>query len=206
MTGEECRAGLRDRREVWIDGERVHDVTVHPTFKPVVDLRVRMSDMAHEPAWAEIMSYREASERCSILLRPPTEKAHWHEKWRAVGAYLMDIRGILTRVGDETVGEMWSLYDGRNVLNEIDPCFGDNIDRHIRRVLQQDIFYVSANTDPKGDRSQRPQDQDPDMMVQPIAGARLLSSVADETLCRRQPKVRLWPSRGRNPGNVRANE
>jgi len=165
-----------------------------------------MYDMAHEPAWAEIMSYREASERCSILLRPPTEKAHWHEKWRAVDAYLMDIRGILTRVGDETVGEMWSLYDGRNVLNEIDPCFGDNIDRHIRRVLQQDIFHVSANTDPKGDRSQRPQDQDPDMMVQPIAGARLLSSVADETLCRRQPKVRLWPSRGRNPGNVRANE
>ena len=164
-TGEEYHAGLRDGREVWIDRERVHDVTVHPTFKPVVDLRARMYDTAHEPAWAEIMSYREASERCSILLRPPTEKAHRHEKWRAVDAYLMDIRGILTRVGDETVGEMWSLYDGRNVLNEIDPCFGDNIDRHIRRVLQQDIFHVSANTDPKGDRSKRPQDQDPDMMV-----------------------------------------
>src|SRR5205807_5364171 len=55
-------------------------------------------------------------------------KAHWHEKWRAVDAYLNDIRGILTRVGDETVGEMWSLYDGRDVLNEIDPRFGDNID------------------------------------------------------------------------------
>ena len=47
-TGEEYRAGLRDGREVWIDGERVHDVTVHPTFKPVVDLRARMYDMAHE--------------------------------------------------------------------------------------------------------------------------------------------------------------
>jgi len=131
-----------------------------------------MYDMAHEPAWAEIISYREPApvkagvdERFSILLRPPTEKSHWHEKWRAVDAYLNDIRGILTRVGDETVGEMWSLYDGRDVLNEIDPRFGDNIDSHICRVLQQDIFHVSANTDPKGDRSKRPQDQDPDMMV-----------------------------------------
>jgi len=62
--------------------------------------------MAHEPASAGIMSCREASERFSILLRPPTEKAHWHEKWRAVAAYLNNIRGILTRVGDETVGEM----------------------------------------------------------------------------------------------------
>src|SRR5215469_10019494 len=43
-----------------------------------------MYDMAHEPAWAEIMSYREDKECCSILLRPPTEKAHWHEKWRAI--------------------------------------------------------------------------------------------------------------------------
>src|SRR6266403_3252459 len=164
-TGDEYRAGLRDGREVWIDGERVKDVTIHPAFKPVVDRKARMYDMAHEAASAGTMSYAEGGERFSTLLRPPTEKAHWHEKWRAVDAYLNDIRGVLTRVGDETVGEMWSLYDGREVLNEIDPRFGDNIDHHIQRVLEQDIFHVSANTDPKGDRSRRPQDQDPDMMV-----------------------------------------
>jgi 4-hydroxyphenylacetate 3-monooxygenase len=164
-TGEEYRAGLRDGREVWIDGERVGDVTKHPAFEPVVDLKARMYDMAQEGPSIDVMSYCEGSERHSTLLRPPTEKAHWHEKWRAVDAYLNEIRGVLTRVGDETVGEMWSLLDGRDVLNEIDPRFGDNIDRHIRRVLQQDLFHVSANTDPKGDRSKRPQDQDPDMMV-----------------------------------------
>src|ERR1700720_385948 len=62
---------------------------------------------------------------------------------------------------------MWSLLDGREMLNEIDPRFGDNIDRHVRLVLdlEQDTFHVSANTDPKGDRSKRLQDQDPDMMV-----------------------------------------
>ena len=73
-TGEEYHAGLRDGREVWIDGERVQYVTVHLAFKPVVDLKARMYDMAHEPASAEIMSYREDNERFSILLRPPTEK------------------------------------------------------------------------------------------------------------------------------------
>ena len=164
-TGEEYRAGLRDGREIWIDGERVRDVTKHPAFRPVADLKARMYDMAQEGPSADVMSYCEDSERYSTLLRPPTEKAHWHKKWRAVDVCLNDIGGVLTRVGDETVGEMWSLLDGRDVLNEIDPRFGDNIDRHIRRVLQQDLFHVSANTDPKGDRSKRPQDQDPDMMV-----------------------------------------
>jgi aromatic ring hydroxylase len=32
---------------------------------------------------------------------------------------------------------------------------------YCRRIF----FHVSANTDPKGDRSKRLQDQDPDMMV-----------------------------------------
>ncbi|HVH74608.1 MAG TPA: 4-hydroxyphenylacetate 3-hydroxylase family protein [Stellaceae bacterium] len=164
-TGDEYRAGLRDGREVWIDGERVADVTAHPAFAPIVAAKARMYDMAHEPKSAAAMTFAEGGETFPTLLRPPTEQAHWQEKWRAIDLYLNDIAGIVTRVGDETVGEMWSLLDGREVLNQIDPRFGDNIDRHIRRVLAEDIFHVSANTDPKGDRSKRPQDQDPDMLV-----------------------------------------
>ena len=164
-TGEQYRGGLRDGREIWIDGERVDDVTSHPAFRPVVEAKARMYDLAHDPAAADTMSFVEGGERYSTLLRPPTEKGHWREKWCAIDLYLNDIRGVVTRVGDETVGEMWSLLDGRDVLNEIDPRFGDNIDRHIRQVLADDGFHVSANTDPKGDRSKRPQDQDPDMMV-----------------------------------------
>jgi 4-hydroxyphenylacetate 3-monooxygenase len=76
-----------------------------------------------------------------------------------------EIGGVVTRVGDETVGEMWSLYDGQNILNEVDPRFSANIRNHIDRVLHQDLFHVSANTDPKGDRSKPPQAQDPDMLL-----------------------------------------
>ena len=60
---------------------------------------------------------------------------------------------------------MWSLQDGRDVLAEIDPSSADNIDRHIAAVRGDDLFHVSANTDPKGNRSLAPQDQDPDMLV-----------------------------------------
>ena len=47
-TGNEYRAGLRDEREIWIDGEAVRDVTAHPAFKPAVDRKALMYDMAHE--------------------------------------------------------------------------------------------------------------------------------------------------------------
>ncbi len=124
-----------------------------------------MYDMQHEDAYAPTLTYVEDNNRHSIFNRLPREQKDWHDKWAACDAVMNDIGGVVTRVGDETVGEMWSLYDGRDVLNEIDPRFGDNIANHIQGVIENDPFHVSANTDPKGDRSKAPQDQDPDMMV-----------------------------------------
>jgi len=164
-TGAAYRDGLRDGREVWMGGERIRDVTTHPALKPIIDVRARMYDMAHEAAHQPSMSYMEGNARHSTLTRPPRTREHWADKTAALDAVMKDIGGVVTRVGDETVGEMWSLQDGRDVLAEIDPQFADNIDRHIRAVVENDVFHVSANTDPKGDRSLAPQDQDPDMMV-----------------------------------------
>ncbi len=164
-TGDAYREGLRDGRQVWVDGELVRDVTTHPALKPIIDVKARMYDMAREPAHAATLTYAHGNEVNSTFSRPPTEAAHWADKVAAVDAVMQDIGGVVTRVGDETVGEMWSLQDGRDVLAEIDPRFADNIDRHIALVRDTDVFHVSANTDPKGDRSVAPQDQDPDLMV-----------------------------------------
>jgi 4-hydroxyphenylacetate 3-monooxygenase len=166
-TGEQYRDSIRDGRQVWINGERVNDVTTHPMFKPIVDIRARIYDMAHENATQGIMSYvdEKTGERNAIGLKLPYTQQDWHDKRLAVDTVLDDVGGIATRVGDETIGEMWSLYDGKDVLNEVDPRFAENIERHIHRTLHEDPFHVSANTDPKGDRSKPPQEQDPDMLL-----------------------------------------
>lgn len=166
-TGEQYRDSIRDGRQVWINGERVNDVTTHPMFKPIVDIRARIYDMAHEKATQDVMSYvdTQAGERNAVGLKLPYTQQDWHDKRLAVDTVLDDVGGIATRVGDETIGEMWSLYDGKDVLNEVDPRFAENIERHIRRTLHEDPFHVSANTDPKGDRSKPPQEQDPDMLL-----------------------------------------
>ena len=164
-TGDQYREGLRDGREVWMDGERVRDVTRHPALKPAIDVRARMYDMAAEDRYRDTVAYREGNDWHSVFNKLPMDQEDWWAKWRAVDAVLNDVRGVVTRVGDETVGEMWSLFDGKEILNEIDPRFAANIERHIQAVIEQDLFHVSANTDPKGDRSKPPQEQDPDMMV-----------------------------------------
>ena len=164
-TGQEYRDSLQGTREVFMNGERVKDLTTHPQFKPLVDIRARIYDMQHEEATKDLMTVEQDGEINAIGNALPYTQEDWWAKRRATDTMMEDIGGVVTRVGDETVGEMWSLYDGQDILNEVDPQFSKNIETHIHKVLKADPFHVSANTDPKGDRSLAPQDQDPDMLL-----------------------------------------
>jgi 4-hydroxyphenylacetate 3-monooxygenase len=164
-TGDEYRDSIRDGREVWINGEKVDDVTCHPMFKPLVDVRARIYDMQHEREFCDVMTYQEDGDSFAVGLKLPHTQQDWYDKRTATDQVLDEVGGVVTRVGDETVGEMWSLYDGQELLNEVDPQYSQNIRNHIASVIDTDPFHVSANTDPKGDRSKRPQEQDPDMLL-----------------------------------------
>jgi 4-hydroxyphenylacetate 3-monooxygenase len=164
-TGDDYRHSLRDGRDVWINGERVDDVSAHRQIKPIVDVRVRIYDMQHDPETQDAMTIASDDDRVAVGLSLPYTQADWRVKRDAVDLVMRDVGGVVTRVGDETIGEMWSLWDGADILNEIDPRFAANIERHIHQAIKDDPFHVSANTDPKGDRSKSPQDQDPDMLV-----------------------------------------
>src|SRR5262249_10260658 len=52
-SGDDYRQSLRDGRKVWLNGEQIKDVTTHPAFRPIVDVRARMYDLAREEATAD---------------------------------------------------------------------------------------------------------------------------------------------------------
>ena len=45
-TGEEYRASIRDGRNVWINGEKVEDPTVHPQMKPIIDSVLKIDSVS----------------------------------------------------------------------------------------------------------------------------------------------------------------
>lgn len=155
MTGDEYRESLNDGREVYVDGERVENVAEHPAFEPIVNAKARMYDMGHEARYADVCTATlpDGDTICRAF-KLPKEKEDLAAIRRYVETVLDDLGGVVYRVGDETIGEMWSLYDAQDRLNEIDPTYAENIRRHVDRVPRLDLFHVSANTDPKGDRSQ----------------------------------------------------
>lgn len=91
-------------------------------------------------------------------------------------------RRRVIRAGDETVWEMWSLLDAQDVLDEVEPAFSHNIRAHVERGMRADPFHVSANTDPKGNRSRRRRTKTPTcccaLSAKPTTGS---SSAAQST-------------------------
>ncbi len=169
LTGKDYIESIQDGREVWIDGDRVKDVPNHAAFKPMVDVRARVYDMAHEDKYRDTMTVKaDDGEICSVSWQPPKTKENLYAKQRWVDAVMEDIEGVAFRLGDETIGAVWSLLDGKDVLNAITSEYTPNIERHVDHAFRSDLFTVSGNTDPKGDRSLPPQQQDPDMLLHAV--------------------------------------
>ena len=55
MAGARYLNSLRDNREVWLDGERIPDITVHKAFTGVVNELARIYDLQSDPGFPEIL-------------------------------------------------------------------------------------------------------------------------------------------------------
>ena len=98
-TGSEYIESLKDNREVYINGERVKDITVHPQFKPLVDIRARFYDMQHEIPHKEVMTYSEDGETSSIANKLPRTEEDWWAKRRATDTLLNEVGELLLGLG-----------------------------------------------------------------------------------------------------------
>jgi 4-hydroxyphenylacetate 3-monooxygenase len=56
FTGEEYLASLRDGRTIYLDGERVTDVTTHPAFRNAAHSVARLYDALHDEATREVLT------------------------------------------------------------------------------------------------------------------------------------------------------
>src|SRR5947207_3655682 len=56
-TGSDYLRSLNDGRAVFVDGERVKDVTGHPAFREAARSVARLYDIAAEPALRERMTF-----------------------------------------------------------------------------------------------------------------------------------------------------
>ena len=144
------------------------DVTTHPMFKPLVDIRARIYDMAARGGdTRRVMTYRgRAGERYAVANKLPLHAAGLARPSAARPTRVLDeIGGIVTRVGDETVGEMWSLYDGQDVLERGRSAVLGQHPPPRRRGARKIRSMCRPTPIRRATARSAPQDQDPDMLL-----------------------------------------
>ena len=63
MAGRRYVESLKDGREVWIDGERVADVTTHPAFRDMVGELARIYDLQNSSRYRDEMTCVDPTDR-----------------------------------------------------------------------------------------------------------------------------------------------
>ena len=61
-TGEEYISGLRDDRQIFVNGSLVSDVTDYPAFRRGVEELARVYDHQHDPAYKSTLTFTSPSD------------------------------------------------------------------------------------------------------------------------------------------------
>ncbi len=164
MTGARYVESLKDGREVWIDGKRVHDVTTHPAFKDMIHEAARIYDLQNSPKYRDEMTFTdpESGVRTSISWMLPRSADDLKKKRRNSELWNLLTWGQLGRSHDilapYIISGLHRKADFSAVKNP--HCdFGENLENYYKFCMRNDLFLTHALGDPQVDRSEQPQNE-----------------------------------------------
>jgi len=164
MTGRRYLESLRDRREVWIDGERVEDVTTHPAFKDMVGELARVYDLQNSPHYRDEMTCIDptTAQRISVsrLLPHGGEDLKHKRRTANCGASSPGPARPEPRYPGRPTSSPRSTSKTNSVAVKHPRCdFGENPEHYYRVYMSHDLFLTHALGDPQVDRSTQPQNE-----------------------------------------------
>lgn len=153
-VGAEYVAGLQDGRTVYLDGERVADVTAHPAFAPQIGRIASLYDAAREPANAGLTSLDpKTGRRYGNMWLIPADAAglrkreETHRFW-AEGSY-----GLMGRTPDHVACFISGFAASRDVFDRGGTRYGDNVARFYEKARREDLYLAYVIVPPQIDRS-----------------------------------------------------
>ncbi|UGS34395.1 4-hydroxyphenylacetate 3-hydroxylase family protein [Capillimicrobium parvum] len=149
LTGEQYLESLRDGREVWIDGERVADVTSHPAFRNAARSVARLYDAMHDPGQRDVLL---AEDRHGILTHrffmPSYDSQDLLDSRDAIASWSRMSYGYMGRTPDYKASFMATLGADPDWYEP----FGDSGRRWYRKYAESVLFLNHVLINPPIDR------------------------------------------------------
>src|ERR1700674_5792367 len=122
-TGTQYIESLRDGREVYILGERVTDVTVHPAFRNSVASAAHLYDFQGQPQNIERMTFvpPDSAARVNRCWQLPTSYAELFARRKALSTWAETHFGFMGRSPDHVASCISGMYMGIDQFEAFDP-------------------------------------------------------------------------------------
>ncbi|MEU0988182.1 4-hydroxyphenylacetate 3-hydroxylase N-terminal domain-containing protein [Streptomyces sp. NPDC005953] len=164
LDGQTYLESLRDGRTVYIDGEKVKDVTEHPAFRNSARSISRLYDALHDPELRDTLTFEDdqgiRTHRFFAPSRTPDELLKARD---AIAAWSRLGYGFMGRTPDYKAAFMASLSSDPDLYAP----YADNARAWYRRYASQALFLNHVLVNPPVDRS-RPVHEVGDVYVQVI--------------------------------------
>ena len=117
-TGAEYLASLRDDREVWMQGERIEDVTEAPGLARGAQTLASFIDKQHEEAHRDLLTYEEDGERHPISFLMPRSADDVRRRGAAFQEWARWSNGMFGRTPDYKNASLMAFAGAAEFLNE----------------------------------------------------------------------------------------
>jgi 4-hydroxyphenylacetate 3-monooxygenase len=199
-TGKEFLAGLRDGRQIYLDGERVKDVTRDPRLAAAAQSLAELFDMQHDPALVERMTFASPSsgQKVGLSFIEPRTVDDLIRRRFMIKTWMDRTCGMFGRSPDFLNVMLTGLAAAAPEFGRHDKRFADNIRNYHVLAREGDLCMTHTLLNPQVDRSRPVEQQDKDLAAKivketdagiVIKGARMVS-----TLCAYADDILVMPS------------
>ena len=153
-TGEQHIASLRDGREIYLDGERVTDVTVHPAYRGAVASIGRMFDFQSAPENRELMTFEtETGTRANRIWQLPASYDELVTRRKGLEAWTELHAGFMGRAPDHVASCISGMFMGLDVFEAYDAARASALANYYRYARDNDLYLTYVIINPQADRS-----------------------------------------------------
>lgn len=164
LTGKEYLESLRDGREVYLDGEKIEDVTEHPAYRNAARSYARMYDALHDKEFSKVLTTEsEYGDRTHKFFKTPNSSEELLEARDAIAEWSKLNYGFMGRTPDYKA----SFTGHLDAYAEYYEGFEENARAWYKKATKDVPFINHTIINPQVDRS-KPLHENKDVFVRAV--------------------------------------
>ncbi|MCI0794876.1 MAG: 4-hydroxyphenylacetate 3-monooxygenase, oxygenase component [Chloroflexi bacterium] len=154
-SGEQFLEGLRDGREIWLEGERIADVTAHPKLTRMAHTLAGIYDLQVSPQYHDQMTFKSPTSGDAVALSylVPESYEDLLRRRKALEIIAESSYGMLGRTPDYVNIQITAMRQAAHVYGRNEKMYADNLRAYHEYIREKDLCLTHAFGHPQVDRS-----------------------------------------------------